>query len=217
MVILAYLMLVLLIFVGVEIFQGSGVQCTVPASVETSSCHQNLCYGIFIFILAHALAIIVPDHVWASFQFKYSRNFFTTYMENKLNVSRNKASNTCALKIIKIIPPRLVYSYYLKLGIQFVVTLFSFIFGVYFYSFSPSFTCSRGSSLTADDWPLNSTVTCVFSLYNIIPIIQYVDCVLVGLAAISTLIGLVQCFLRHPLELSLVCGLLLPLRIIRLY
>ena len=200
-------MLGLLAVVGMEMFQGSGVQCTVPASVETSNCHQSLSRGILIFISAHALAIIVSQYLWTSFLFGDSKSFFD--MENQLNVSQTGESDAWAFEIIKKLEKeyktrRLVYTYILKLGFQFVVTLFSFIFGMtYFYSFSPSFTCSNLSiEATSDGWPLNSTVTCVYSSSNFIPFIQYIDCALVGMAAISTLIGLVWYFLRHPLELG---------------
>ena len=216
--ILAYTILALLaIDIVMEISQGSGVQCTVPFTMETSDrdsvnnyCYQSLSRGNWAFIFAHVLALIVPQYLWTSFLSGEISYFF--HVANDLNAFRTEKYDTWAFEIVRKLEKEyqrkhIVYTYILKLGFQFVVALFSVIFGiVYFYSFSPSFTCPRSIDLItegADDvWPLNSTITCVYSSFNFLPIIQYIDCILAGLVAIAIVIGLVWCFLRHPVELG---------------
>ena len=212
--------------IAAEFFRGSDVLCYTPASVEmpddftrdraafvNNYCYQSLSPSEYfpIFILAHGLAIVAPHYLWRSLFGGFFDFFFD--LAKDLNRLRNIKTGEYEAQDFEIVKKlereyrrkSIFYTYILKLGVQFLVALFSFAFGIAFFrSFSPVFTCPRNVDLTREEgsWPLNFTVTCIYSSLRFLSVIRFVDYILVGIAAVATLVGLAWCFLRHPVELG---------------
>ena len=214
--------------IAVEFFQRTGVQCYTPASVEmpddftrdraafvNSYCSESLPPSEYfpVFILAHGIMIVAPHYLWRSLFGGYFDFFFDLVKDlNRLRNIKTGEYEAQDFEIVKKLEREyrrksIFYTYILKLGVQFLFALFSFIFGIaFFHSFSPSFTCPRNADLSREKlaigWPLNFTVDCVYSSLRFLGVIRFVDHALVGIAAVATLVGLVWCFLRHPVELG---------------
>ena len=98
----------------------------------------------------------------------------------------------------------IVWTYYGKLLVQTAVCIGSVIVSSFlFVNFSFSFNCPRNfMDGNIDNWPLNTTISCVFTSLRVLALVRIADYILVSLALVLVLYGLGWCFVRHTKELG---------------
>lgn len=215
-----------LLDIAVEFFRGSGVFCYTPATDDftrdraffvNNFCSQSVSRSEYypIFIVVHGLAIVAPHYLWSSFFGGYF-DFFFDLVKNLKRLRNLKTGDYDPnnFEIVKKLEREykqrnIFYSYILKLLAQLFFALLSFFFGIFFFDdFSPVFTCPKGISdadlnNTMDgEWPLSTTVTCIYTSLRFLSVIRYVDIVLTAFTIFVILFGLGWCFFRHTAELG---------------
>ena len=98
-------------------------------------------------------------------------------------------------------------SYKIKLLLQLVVSLSSFILIVFYFKsdlFLPYFPCPSilHNMTLPKDWPLNTTIHCIHPSLHYLSIIRYVDMAFVGIAVVFLSYGLLWCGLQPVSELN---------------
>ncbi len=213
--------------IAVEFFRGFGVQCYTPSKVDSPPegftrdqaayvndfCYQSLPPTEYypVFIIVHGLAIVAPHYLWSSLFGGYFDFFFNLVKDlNRLRSIKTGRYDARDFEIVKKLEKEYTsrlayYSYILKLLAQFFLALFSLLFAIFFFSdFSPNFECPDGSisENSTSSWPLNVTVTCVYTSLRFLSVIRLVDCILTGLAVFVIAFGLLWCLFRHTKELG---------------
>lgn len=108
---------------------------------------------------------------------------------------------------------RIFLSYILKLLLQLAICVATVIFSeTYFNDFSFTFKCPVGSNESVvfpnesvvfpENWPLNTTIPCVFTSLRVLSLIRYGDYILTGMAVVLIGVGLIWCVIRHTKELG---------------
>ena len=101
---------------------------------------------------------------------------------------------------------RIFLGYIAKLCLQLAVCIGTITFSdTFFTDFSFTFQCPTGIKNNTgfpDNWPLNTTVPCVFAGLRVLNLIRYGDYILTGMAMILIAVGLVWCAIRHTKELG---------------
>ena len=95
------------------------------------------------------------------------------------------------LSLVYVANENVSFSYVLKLLAICVVTV---IFSeTYFNDFSFTFKCpvgSKESMVFPENWPLNTTIPCVFTSLRVLSLIRYVDYILTGMVVALIVVGL---------------------------
>ena len=101
---------------------------------------------------------------------------------------------------------RIFICYILKLCLQLTVCVGTIMFSeTYFDDFSFTFQCPtnvKNGTGFPENWPLNTTVPCVFATLRVLNLVRYGDYILTGMAIILIGVGLVWCGIRHTKELG---------------
>ncbi len=204
--------------IAVEFFRDFGVRCYIPSSVDgftrdqvayvNDFCYQSLPPTEYypVFIIVHGLAIVAPHYLWSSLFGGYFDFFFDLVKDlNRLRSIKTGRYDARDFEIVKKLEKEYTsglayYSYILKLLAQLFFALFSLLFAIFFFNdFSPNFECPDGSisENSTSSWPLNITVTCVYTSLRCLAVIRIVDCTLTGFAVFVIAFGLLWCFIRH--------------------
>ena len=94
---------------------------------------------------------------------------------------------------------RIYLSYVIKLFLQLLLCAASFFTSAWIFTdFSHTFVCPDSTSDdVVDGWPLNTTVTCAYTIIQVLSMVRFIDFVLIGGATLLVLRGIIWCFTPH--------------------
>ena len=166
-----------------------------------------------IFILAQGFLLVTPHLVWKGL-FKGDFDSFIA-VSGKLDCLRDRntgeysPSNFDRVEKLELEfggkRRKILWTYYLKLIVQAAVCVGSILLSsILFVNYSFSFDCPKTFSHhnIPDDWPLNTTIPCVYTSLRVLGLVRFADYILIVLALGLVLFGFVWCFIRHTKELS---------------
>ena len=167
-----------------------------------------------IFVIVQGVLLVAPHFIWGAV-FKGDFDSFFAVTE-KLDRLRDPDTGVYDSKNFDRVEKlelefgrkrkRIFACYILKLLLQLGVCVGTILFSEYFFEdFLFSFPCPRGIKNDEgfpDNWPLNTTVPCVFVTLRVLNLVRYGDYFLIGLAMALIIMGLGWCAIRHSKELG---------------
>ena len=166
-----------------------------------------------IYILVQGLLLVAPHFIWgAIFKGDFDSFFAVTKKLDRLrdrNTGMYDSTNFDRVEKLELEfgskRRRIFFCYILKLLLQLVVCVGTVIFSeTFFVDFSFTFQCPMDFRETAipENWPLNTTIPCVFASLRVLSLVRYADYILTGMAIILIALGLGWCAIRHTKELG---------------
>ena len=167
-----------------------------------------------IYVLVQGLLLIAPHFIWgAVFKGDFDSFYAVTEKLDRLrdrNTGMYDSTNFDRVEKLEIEfgskRKRIFLCYIFKLLLQLAVCVGTVTFSeVYFTDFSFTFKCPTGIENGMDfpeNWPLNTTIPCVFASLRVLSLIRYGDYILTGMAAVLIIVGLIWCAIRHTKELG---------------
>ena len=167
-----------------------------------------------IYILVHGLLLIAPHYVWGA-MFKGDFDSFFAIVGRFDRLRDNRTGEYDARNFDRVQKLELEYGgknrtiffcYVVKLFLQLLVCIGSTIFSLkFFIDFSFSFNCPDDfDGDIPPNWPLNTSVPCVFTSLRLLSLVRYADYILLVAAALLIVWGLVWSFVRHTAQLGYV-------------
>ena len=178
-----------------------------------SFCQQNLSWSAYfpVFVVVQGILILAPHYLWASL-FDGNFTFFFSLVQqlDRLRDSRKGEYNLKNFEIVKKLerefPPgrKQIYGFYIgKMALQTFVLLISLAINAgVFTDFSSPFPCPSDLNKSSDHWKLPFKVSCVYSSFRLLQVLQVVDYLLVIVALAVACYGLLWCFKRHTTALG---------------
>lgn len=167
-----------------------------------------------LYTLAHGLLLVVPHYIWTSIH----KGDFDSFFSISEKIERLRRSNTGEYsndnfdRVKKLeneyggTQRKIFLTYIIKLLLQLSVCIVSFgISGGWLKDFSFSFNCPRSlddDGIIPHGWPLNTTVSCVYTSLRILRIARLADFILTALAGALIIFGLFWCVVRHTEQLG---------------
>ena len=162
-----------------------------------------------VYILVHGLLLVSPHYIWSTVYKGDFDSFFS--IAGKIDRLRTSSTGEYSKESFDRVKKldveyggtkKLIFSsYFFKLLIQLAVCAGSVaLSAIWLTDFSFSFDCPRvlvEDEVTPGEWPLNTTVPCVYTTLRVLRIIRVVDFLLTGLAVALIVYGLIWCFVRH--------------------
>ena len=166
-----------------------------------------------IYLLVHGLLLIAPHYVWGAL-FKGDFDSFYAIAERFDRLRDSKTGEYDPKNFDRVQKLELEYgginrtifqSYIVKLVLQVLACVGSIVFSqAFFIDFSFSFNCPKNITEKdiPPDWPLNTSVLCVFTTLRVLSLVRYADYILIGAATLLILWGLLWCIVRHTAQLG---------------
>ena len=181
-----------------------------------SYCSESIPSSEFfpIFILVQGIILIAPHFIWgAVFKGDFDSFFAVTQKLDRLrdrNTGKYDSTNFDRVEKLELEfgskRKRIFFGYIAKLCLQLAVCVGTIIFSeTFFDDFSFTFQCPKEVKNNTDfpeNWPLNTTVRCVFASLRVLNLVRYGDYILMSFAIILIGVGLVWCAIRHTKELG---------------
>ena len=181
-----------------------------------SYCSESIPSSEFfpIYILVQGLLLVAPHFIWgAVFKGDFDSFFAVTEKLDRLrdrNTGMYDATNFDRVEKLELEfgskRKRIFICYILKLSLQLAVCIGTLIFSeTFFDDFSFTFQCPVGVKNNTgfpENWPLNTTVPCVFATLRVLNLVRYGDYILTAMAMLLIGVGLVWCGIRHTNELG---------------
>ena len=167
-----------------------------------------------IFVIVQGVLLVAPHFIWgAVFKGDFDSFFAVTEKLDRLRDPDTGVYDSTNFDRVEKLElefgrkrKRIFACYILKLLLQLGVCVGTILFSEYFFEdFLFSFPCPRGVENGAgfpDNWPLNTTVPCVFVTLRVLNLVRYGDYFLIGLAMALIIMGLGWCAIRHSKELG---------------
>ena len=167
-----------------------------------------------VYILVHGLLLATPHYIWSTiFKGDFDSFFSIAGKIDRLHSSETgeySEENFDRVKKLEVeyggSNRRIFASYILKLFLQLLVCVGSIGLSLgWLRDFSFSFQCPRQleeDGVIPDEWPLNTTVPCVYTSLRILSIVRIADFILTGLAMAMIMYGLAWCVVRHTEQLG---------------
>ena len=212
-----------------EFIRGSQVQCyynqstVVDQSLENladyvnEKCAASLPLAGFLpsFIAIHAILILGPHYIWLNIYGADVDAFI--YLVSRLSLTREPSTGdypetnyTISKQLDALSSGRhksnLMYGLYaLKLLAQIIITEAGFVIVFFIFSnFGETFMCPRDSDqVQSEDWPLSTSIKCVFTSLRLLHKIWLIYIVLLQLAAVCLFGAFVWLVSSHGNELAL--------------
>lgn len=165
-----------------------------------------------IFILAQGFLLVTPQFVWKGL---FKGDFISFFaVSAKLDRLRDRSTGKYSpsnfdrvgkLEIEYSGKRKIIFGYYLKLFVQGAVCIGSVVLSAtVFIDYSFDFDCPSDFSQQnyEKSWPLNGTVTCVYTSLRILGLIRFADYILIILVLALVFYGIIWCLVRHTKELG---------------
>ena len=196
-----------------------GVQCLASVS-DHESFINGLCYAYIpvaqyftVFMFVQGLGIGIPHSLWVNYHVGSLRFFFhrVSSLERQSECGKYPESNDAIVNQLVTVFAKyerntIYITYVIKLVLQLVLTVTSFILGiVYFTDFSEIFDCPStvNDTLTNRAWPLpGEQIVCVFSTLRILYLLRVVDLILLAMILLFLALSFIWCIKPHSMELG---------------
>ena len=166
------------------------------------------------FIAIHAILILAPHYIWLNMYGADLDSFF--HLVSRLSRTREPSTGDYPETNYTISKQLNVFSsgrhksnfmyglYALKLLAQIIITEAGFVVVFFIFSdFGETFTCPRDSDqVQSEDWPLSTSIKCVFTSLRLLHKIWLIYIVLLQLAAVCLFGALVWLVNSHANELA---------------
>ena len=158
-----------------------------------------------IFIVAQGVLLILPHFVWIAFNNGELVSFFSN--TNKLNQLDRKKFGYNNIAIVTTLEMQfngrhtVYWTYIIKLVFQLFISIASIVIGaLLFTDFSPSCKCPDSiSNSVPHDWPLNTSVTCVYTGIRVLRVVRTFNFILNGGALLLLLFAIAWCLFPHAI------------------
>ena len=166
-----------------------------------------------LYVLIHGLMLIAPHYIWSAL-FHGDFDSFFDIAKSLDRLRDNKTGEYDAKNFDRVKKLDIEYggknrgifrSYVLKLFIQLGVCIGSVVFSAgFFIDYSFSFQCPDNFSPDSipENWPLQTTVACVYTSLRLLSLVRFADYILLLLALGLVVFGLAWCFMRHKVQLG---------------